>query len=110
MDLRSVPNHYQRPPETRSQVAQHSHHLRPANRLAVMTLINPPVHSQRRNCRELSPMALTPQDRRSPARRPSTRRACLETEARFIHEDDHCLAPLGLFFDPGPMFLEPLSD
>ena len=65
MGLRSVPNHHQRLPESGSQMTQHSHHLWPANRLAIMTLINPPVHSQRGNCRELSPLALTPQDRRS---------------------------------------------
>ena len=85
--MRSILNHHQRPPDTRSQVAQHSHHLRAANRLAVMALTNPPVHTERSDCRELS--------------RPSMRRARLETEARFIHEDDHCLAPPGLFLIRG---------
>jgi hypothetical protein len=70
MGLRSVPNLYQQLSEAGSHVAQHSHHLRPTSRLAVMTLINPPVHSERGDCRELSPLALTPQDRRSPGRAP----------------------------------------
>jgi hypothetical protein len=97
MGLRSVPIHYQWLPEAGPQVAQHSHYLWPANRLAVMTLINPSVHRQRRDCRELLPLALTPQDRWSAAWGPSTREARLETAARFVHENDHCLAPPGFF-------------
>jgi hypothetical protein len=60
MGLRSVPYHYQWLPEAGSQMAQHSYHLWPANRLPVMTLINTPVDGQCGDCRELSPLAFTP--------------------------------------------------
>src|SRR5215475_13205344 len=101
MGLRSVPNHYQWLPEAGPQVAQHSHYLWPANRLAVMTLINPPIHRQRSDCRDLSPLTFTPQDWRAPAWRPGSRRSRLETKARFVHKDDQCLAPPGFFLIRG---------
>jgi len=101
MGLRSVPNHDQRLLEAGSQMAQHSHHLRPANRLPVMTLINTPVDGQCNDCRDLSPLAFTSQEGRLPARRPSTGRARLETESSFVHKDDQCLPPPGLFLIRG---------